>query len=155
MDQLLGEVMVEAHKLVKYAGKDRLELISENRLSASLQYIQIDGRRIEQVLLHLISNAVKFTQNGFVLIGCEADEAQGMLRFFVEDTGIGISAEHIKLIFQRFWKQGELYTQSYRGIGIGLSLCDELVRLMGGAFSVESMPDKGSVFRFTIRYEKA
>ncbi len=150
---LLHNVLTESQKLIKYANKTKLELIVENRFPDA-NPILADGKRIEQVLLHLIDNAVKFTDRGYVLFGCEPTENASEIRFFAEDTGIGISGDHLKLIFKRFWKSGDLYTQAFRGIGIGLSLCEELVRLMGGNLSVESEPDKGSVFRFTIKYER-
>ena len=155
INDIFNKVMSGAQQIVKDTGKDRLELIVENRLPESLHSAVIDGKQVEMVFLQLINNAVKFTECGFVMFGCETNEDQSLLQFFVEDTGIGISDEHKTLIFKRFWKQGDLYTQEYRGIGIGLSLCEELVRLMGGTLSVESIPDEGSTFRFAIPYERS
>ncbi len=152
--QLLDEVYDDAQQIIRYANKPQLALVSENRLPPALDSFLIDGKRIRQVFVHLLDNAVKFTETGYILFGCEISENWQYLHFFVEDTGIGIPPEHKTEIFKRFWKQGEVYTQRYRGVGIGLSLCESLVTLMGGAFSVESIPGQGSTLRFSIRIAK-
>jgi signal transduction histidine kinase len=150
---VLTEASIETDRLIKYVGK-KLELVTNNNLPEHLQTspVLVDSERIKQVLLHLTDNAIKFTHKGYIVIGCEQDENPALIRFWVEDTGIGIQEAHKELVFKRFWKHDQLHTQSYRGVGIGLSLCEELVRLMGGAFLVESTPGEGSTFSFTVKY---
>lgn len=154
ISQLLDEVMAEARNIMEHANKEKLELIEEDYLSGTMPHVCIDGKKVSQILLHLIENAIKFTPYGYIRFGCEADQQEKILRFRVEDTGIGIDPKQSGLIFKRFWKQGDdAYTQEYRGLGIGLALCEELVTLMGGKISVESETDKGSVFRFSVGYK--
>ncbi len=151
IDKLLTGVHEHTERLVRYSNKNKLELLVENRLPDFYQPYLIDGERISQVMIRLLDNAVKFTESGYVMFGCELQDHGTYLRFFVEDTGIGISSENQPEIFKRFWKQGDAYTQRYRGVGIGLSLCESLVGLMGGTFHVDSHVGQGSTFGFTIK----
>ncbi len=152
IQDLLDEVYENAERLIRYSGKEKLSLVCENRLLHPRESLPIDGKRVKQILIRLLDNAVKFTDSGYVLFGCEiVDENPSFLHFFVEDTGIGIPVEQQTEIFKRFWKQGDVYTQRYRGVGIGLPLCEALVELMGGTFDFESVSGQGTVFRFTIK----
>lgn len=151
INEIFDEVYESAEQLIRYSGKQKLTLAMENRLPSPCEYYHIDGKRIKQVLVHLLDNAVKFTDSGYIMFGCEMADDESYLHFFVEDTGIGISPEQQAEIFKRFWKQGEIYTQSYRGVGIGLSLCEALVNMMDGAFYVDSTLGQGSVFKFSIK----
>ncbi len=152
INELLDDVCEDAGQLLRYAAKEKLEIVVENRLSDPHESYLIDGKRIKQILYHLLDNAIKFTESGYIMFGCEMfEDNDPYLHFFVEDTGIGILPEHQLEIFKRFWKLGEVYTQRYRGVGIGLSLCEALVSLMGGAFEVESVLGQGSTFRFTVK----
>ncbi len=155
MNELLNEVYQHAEQLIQYTSKKRLALVIENRLPESKNMFFMDGNRIKQILYHLLDNAIKFTKTGYIMFGCEISEDNHFLHFFVEDTGIGIATESQPDIFKRFWKQGEIYTQQYRGLGIGLSLCESLVQLMGGTFSVTSTYGQGSTFRFTIKISES
>ncbi|MDR1171600.1 MAG: hypothetical protein LBL24_04010 [Bacteroidales bacterium] len=152
--ELLEDVYANAGQILDYADKTRLELVVENRISPPGSFV-IDGKQVKRVLLHLLDNAIKFTNKGYIKYGCEIPDDHDCLAFFVEDTGIGILPEYQSEIFKRFWKQGEAYTQQYRGVGIGLPLCELLVKMMGGTLSFKSAPGQGSVFRFTIRIQKS
>ncbi|MDR0814318.1 MAG: tetratricopeptide repeat protein [Bacteroidales bacterium] len=147
---LMENVMKETQKLIQYTGKTQLELIVKNLLPSDMHTLTVDGQRIEQILLHLTDNAVKFTQKGYVFVRCQIDKNPAFLNFSVEDTGIGIAESDKELVFTRFWKHDN---QSYRGVGIGLSLSEELVHLMGGAFTVESIQEAGSTFNFTVKID--
>ncbi|MFM7674350.1 MAG: response regulator [Synechococcus sp.] len=118
-----------------------------------------DGNRLRQVLLNLVSNAVKFTSQGSVLVrlsrpgGSEPApfESRCELQFQVEDTGIGISEEQLPLLFQPFVQGDASMTRRYGGTGLGLVICRRLCELMGGRIWVESRPGVGSRFLFTIQ----
>ncbi len=113
-----------------------------------------DGFRLRQVLLNLANNAVKFTEAGYVVIEVSLannskpiDDVQ-QICFEVKDTGIGISHENQKRIFDNFVQADSSTTRMYGGTGLGLSICKQLVMLMGGELKLESAPAKGSVFSF-------
>jgi PAS domain S-box-containing protein len=112
----------------------------------------IDERRLRQVLLNLLGNAVKFTDHGQVVLrtsGHPNSDSHTLLHFEVEDTGIGIRAEHLEQLFQPFQQFGD--AQRHRGgTGLGLAISRQLVRLMGGDIKVRSEPGRGSVFSFEL-----
>jgi anti-sigma regulatory factor (Ser/Thr protein kinase) len=113
--------------------------------------IFIDPSRLRQALDNLISNAIKFTERGYVCIGYRLS-APNKLEFKVEDTGIGITAEHLEVVFEGFRQVELTNNRHYGGTGIGLTITRHLVRMMGGEISVESTVGAGSVFRFTVSY---
>ena len=113
-----------------------------------------DPARLKQILFNLLSNAIKFTQGGAVTLSVElAGEAGDVaaLRFAVSDTGIGIPADKLSRLFQRFSQVDASTTRQYGGTGLGLSISKSLIEAMGGSITVESTPGKGSVFSFGIR----
>jgi len=112
-----------------------------------------DPSRLRQVLLNLINNAVKFTAAGSVQIQALSEQLRdhrAVIRFEVTDTGIGLSAEQQKLIFEPFRQADGSVTRRYGGTGLGLAICSNLAELMGGAISVRSTPGQGSMFSFSI-----
>jgi signal transduction histidine kinase/CheY-like chemotaxis protein len=104
-----------------------------------------DGQRVAQILRNLLSNALKFTEHGEVALTVAAGEAD-TLRFDVRDTGIGIAADKLELIFEAFQQADGSTSRHYGGSGLGLSISREFARLLGGRVSVASEPGKGSVF---------
>lgn len=112
-----------------------------------------DQMRLQQVLLNLAGNAIKFTEHGDVEISVNAlsQADQACLEFTVRDTGIGLSADDLERLFQPFTQADVSMSRRFGGTGLGLSIAESLVRLMGGTISVESELGKGSIFRFTVR----
>ena len=116
-----------------------------------------DPMRLNQVLINLVGNAVKFTESGHVAIRIEVaddDQSEMLLRFEVNDTGIGISAEDQQRLFMAFEQADSSMTRKYGGTGLGLALSKRLVQLMGGDIGVVSEPGQGSTFWFTVRLAK-
>jgi len=112
-----------------------------------------DEMRLKQVMLNLLSNAVKFTDAGSVTLKAHINRSTGSgaeIYFAVSDTGIGIPTDKMHLIFDSFTQADAETTRKYGGSGLGLSICQELVRKMGGQLQVMSEPGKGSTFYFTL-----
>ncbi|MCX5786547.1 MAG: response regulator [Elusimicrobia bacterium] len=116
-----------------------------------------DGNRLRQILINLVGNAFKFTFTGQIKISAEFMNggASGGLVFSVADTGVGISAENQKKLFNKFIQVEDSSTRRYGGTGLGLAISKALVEMMGGEMSLESAEGKGSVFSFRLPYEKA
>jgi len=118
-------------------------------LSTNLpQYIENDERRLRQVLLNLLGNALKFTDTGMVVLRAQTrpSERGPLLRFEIEDSGIGISPEQLARLFQPFAQADASTARRYGGTGLGLSICKNLVELLDGRIGVESRLGEGSLF---------
>ncbi|MEJ8756660.1 PAS domain S-box protein [Pontibacter sp. H259] len=114
-----------------------------------------DPYRLNQILLNLLNNAIKFTDEGSVKLGCKVvNETKGILtlEFAVQDTGIGIPEDKQRIIFDGFTQAYSSITRKYGGTGLGLSICKNLVERQGGNIWVESETGSGSTFKFTITY---
>lgn len=122
------------------------------------RYLKGDTTRLKQVILNLLSNGVKFTHKGNLRICVELLNKEGrqvVLRFNVSDTGIGISEEQKKSLFEVFTQGDASTSRKYGGTGLGLAICKRIVELMGGEIDVESEVGKGSTFSFTAKFETA
>jgi signal transduction histidine kinase/CheY-like chemotaxis protein len=115
--------------------------------------VYTDPGRLQQVISNLINNSIKFTEKGYIEFGYKLP-VEDKIEFFVKDTGIGLSKEQQKNIFNRFAEE-EIVTRKYEGSGLGLTLSKHLVRLMGGRIWVDSEPGKGANFQFAIPFELA
>jgi signal transduction histidine kinase len=129
------------------------------KTAPALAQLQVlgDAPRLEQILLNLVDNAIKFTAQGSVSVtAAVAEESAGdvLLRFDVRDTGIGIEPADQQRIFNLFEQGDGSTTRAYGGTGLGLTLCKQLIELMGGKIGVDSKPGAGSLFWFTVRLRK-
>jgi len=115
-----------------------------------------DPLRLEQVLINLAGNAVKFTESGEVVVRADLEsidkDANAVLKFTVQDTGIGMDHAHVATLFDAFRQADSSTTRRFGGTGLGMSISLRLVKMMGGAINVESEVGKGSTFTFTARY---
>jgi CheY-like chemotaxis protein len=117
-----------------------------------------DPVRLRQIILNLMSNAVKFTNTGTITVRVrklDEDEKNVTIEFAVSDTGIGIPDNKLKQIFDAFEQVASETTRLYGGTGLGLAIVKELVKLQGGTVKVKSKVDKGSTFSFALDFEKA
>lgn len=112
--------------------------------------ILTDEVKLKQIIVNLLTNAIKFTDHGHVAFGYSIDKEKQLLEFRVEDTGIGISKNDLKVVFDRFRRVDDDYSISLGGLGLGLSISKAYVEMLGGEISVESVYGGGSVFKFTI-----
>jgi signal transduction histidine kinase/tetratricopeptide (TPR) repeat protein/ActR/RegA family two-component response regulator len=158
LEKLLDEVMIIFSK----QAKDKNIQMSKFIGNAMIKQFRGDVLRIRQILINLVSNAIKFTGNGYVKIIVEIDEllrAQtddariAKLRFSVKDDGIGISDEKQKKIFESFEQEDTSTSRKYGGIGLGLSISKKLVELMGGEIGLTSEKGIGTTFYFTLNVE--
>ncbi len=131
--------------------EQNIELKTNYKLDGINAVILCDGQRLQQVITNLIQNAIKFTEKGFIEIGYELLDDD--IQFYVKDTGLGISKQNLKVIFERFGQAEDGYSRNFEGAGLGLSICKGFVELMGGKIWVESEFKKGSIFYFTIPYK--
>jgi signal transduction histidine kinase len=140
-----------------HAEKKGLELSAD--ISPEVDEAVGDSRRVEQILLNLLNNAIKFTDRGKVVVKTEmvpdfmsphGTPGRTAVRFSVSDTGIGIKPDDLKTLFQPFRQIESGLSRNYEGTGLGLAICRRLADLMGGDISAESTWEKGSVFSFTL-----
>lgn len=144
------EKVIDLMKPIAQAKK--LELMSDVDPNLPEELMQ-DERRLRQVLLNLVNNAIKFTDNGEVLLKAEVVNHEGefvQIKFTVRDTGIGIDPAKAGNLFQSFYQVDSSITKKYGGSGLGLAISKELVQELGGRIWVESAPGAGSSFFFTI-----
>ncbi|MEM7781901.1 MAG: response regulator [Planctomycetota bacterium] len=141
-----------ARTLASKAGEKGLEILCEIDSRVPARVIG-DGRRIQQVLTNLLSNACKFTEKGEIVVKVRLVRqllSEARLRFSVQDTGIGIAEKDQKVILLPFQQADMSKTRKQHGTGLGLSICRELVSLMGGQLLLNSQPGVGSTFSFSL-----
>src|SRR5262245_54337254 len=176
INDLLDFSKIEAGKLelenvdmdLRRTIEDIVELLAERAHAKGLElacrvppdlatYVKGDPLRLGQVLTNLVGNAVKFTEQGSVVIRVVAvgETAERVsMRFEVSDTGVGIGSEAQSRIFEEFSQADGSTTRKHGGSGLGLAISKQLVEMMGGTIQVESRPGRGSTFSFTCTFEK-
>jgi len=150
-DEILNEIQI-LHK--DSAQKKGIALVINNKTDKNL-VLNGDPIRLKQILINLITNAIKFTQQGQVTLAVSGEDISPRtykLHIEVTDTGVGISNEDLALIFDEFVQLGNDLTQKQRGAGLGLSIVKKLVLLQDGEINVESTPGKGTRFILQIPY---
>lgn len=153
LDALLSNISSQLGENAQVRG---LELVYEIWPGLSHQ-LRGDPLRLEQVLLNFASNAIKFSENGKVIIRARPVEERDhhiLVRFEVQDAGIGMSSEQVAQLFQSFQQGDTSTTRRYGGTGLGLVISKQLAELMGGGVGVDSTPGEGSTFWFTARLAK-
>jgi len=153
IEGLLANVTSMLHERAQLKG---LQFITETH--ALPHHLSGDATRLQQALLNYASNAVKFTESGRIILRVlmqEEDAQQTLLRFEVEDTGIGIETSVLEKLFNAFEQADNSTTRRYGGTGLGLAITRKLAELMGGSAGASSTPGKGSLFWFTARLRKS
>jgi signal transduction histidine kinase/CheY-like chemotaxis protein len=153
------DLLAEVKRLYEaQAHHKKIELETYCEEASNACYIG-DAGRIRQILINLVSNALKFTEHGYVKIIANASQfttaGQIELRFEVVDTGIGIAQNNLARLFQPFSQLDDSYNRKHAGSGLGLSIVKKMAELMGGTVGVESVPEQGSRFWFTVRVTPA
>ncbi len=147
-------VHATASLLAVRARERHLELLAEVTPEVP-RAVRGDPTRLRQILMNLIGNAIKFTEQGEVVVSVTtalaADDVV-QLRFAIRDTGIGIAPEHLGSVFREFTQADSTMTRRYGGTGLGLAISQRLVRLMGGEITVTSEVGRGSAFSFTLPF---
>jgi len=154
----LSQLVEEAAAMVSPQAKDRGVEVRQVVEPGLPEWLMGDPQRLRQVLLNLISNAVKFSSEGAVTLrvtGGERGEDAMEVRFAVEDNGIGIPIEKQQAIFEAFTQADSSTTRRYGGTGLGLPICRQLVAAMNGDLKVESEVGRGSTFWFVLRLPSA
>ncbi len=143
--ELLEDVMQEVEPLAA-----RTRLVLRHEVDQDVPVIESDRQKVRQILLNLLSNAVKFTPEGSVSIRCASDPGQEWISITVADTGIGISEESQKNIFEAFLQADSSYARRQGGTGLGLAICRRLASLLDGDISLESRLGEGSAFTLRL-----
>lgn len=163
-----GQIILDVHSFhLRELIEDTLELFAKSAADKTIElnyyiepavplHLEGDSSRIRQVLINLIGNAIKFTDKGEVTIQVSleqknSDESRCKILFTVRDTGIGISEEHQRNLFQVFTQADNSITRKYGGTGLGLAISKKIVQQMGGEIWLTSKPDQGTQFFFTIQ----
>jgi CheY-like chemotaxis protein len=136
------KITIPKDKQIQFYVEENPEKISGNILT--------DEVKLKQILINLITNAIKFTEKGSVSFGYTVNKMRGVLEFKVTDSGLGINENNLKIIFDRFRRLEDDYLVETSGLGLGLSITKAYVEMLGGVISVESVIGVGSTFVFEI-----
>lgn len=168
IDELLDLSKIEAGKMeIEYSSISLPELLQdikslfqpiakekniELRIEHDVEWntLESDKMKLEQILKNLLSNALKFTSEGYVALTVTPDEKGTHLKFSVEDSGVGIAKDKLGIVFEAFTQADGSTKRKYGGTGLGLSISRQLARLLGGEIYVTSQPGKGSIFSLVI-----
>lgn len=149
IQNIMDELYNHFHKNINNHKKRNVKINLITKLNNQDNKVFTDSLKLKHALFNLIENAIKFTINGLVEFGYEVND-ENDIEFFVKDTGIGINGKDINKIFKKFTQLEEDDTRKDSGLGIGLTISDRLIQLLGGKLIVKSTLGKGSSFYFTI-----
>ena len=143
---LVSELLAEVEPLIQKANG----LVAATDIEPALGPVWSDRQKVKQILLNLLTNAVKFTSRGEVKVLARADEARRELRIAVRDTGIGIAPGDHEKVFEDFRQADSSVTREYGGAGLGLAICRRLAKMLDGRIELQSQPGEGSTFTLVI-----
>ena len=148
LDNMLNQIKIEQKKLNKNHLDIKLIVPAENQRLI----IKTDPTKLKQIFIHLFRNALKFTGTGYIHYGyrLEQNGSKSIVKFYVEDSGIGISEDKLIFIFDEFRQGEETHNRKFEGIGVGLSIAKKLTELLGGEIWCESVVNQGSTFYFSL-----
>ncbi|MBD3679868.1 MAG: PAS domain S-box protein [Rhodobacteraceae bacterium] len=150
-NEMVREIAESQKGLAKSAGNT----LSVETSDPTMDNVVGDVMRVQQVLLNLVNNAIKFTRNGHVSIECQRLGGGEMVEFRVKDNGIGISAKNLSRIFDDFVTLDASFSRRTEGTGLGLGICRRVAEALGGQINVRSQPGVGSVFTFRVPLSSA
>ena len=149
LERLFDEFRHQLHEVLYKSGKDDVDIRTEMEENLENTEVVTDKSKVYQVIVNLIKNAVKFTDDGFIKLGCyEKDD--NYIAFYIQDTGLGIPEDQQEVIFDFFRQGDDAINKQYGGIGIGLAISKRVALAMDGDLTLSSEPGKGSVFTFTL-----
>ena len=151
---LIGQTM----KVIMHKAEEKGLALTQSFFDPEISPVLVgDPYRLNQILLNLFSNSIKFTSKGSVDLSCRLSTGDPQIQrveFIVKDTGIGMDESFMKNLFQKFRQEDESVTRRFGGTGLGMSICKELVEFMGGDIKVESKKGEGTSVIFTIPFKK-
>ncbi len=152
----LINIINEAESLLSFKIKEKgLEIINDIYIDPSIELLG-DPTRVRQIYLNLLTNAVKFTEKGKIVIHVEAQNSEnGKMKIYsyVKDSGIGVPKEKQNALFKPFSQVDNSHTRKFGGTGLGLAICKEFINMMEGDISIESEEGQGSKFQFTLKFK--
>jgi signal transduction histidine kinase len=146
LSALISELVAEVEPLIQ---KARLQVHTELQQSP-LPLVISDRQKVKQIVLNLLTNAIKFTPQGQVKLIVRTDDENGELRIAVQDTGIGIAPQDHDKVFEDFRQADNSVTREYGGAGLGLAICRRLAKMLDGRIELQSEPAVGSVLTLVI-----
>jgi signal transduction histidine kinase len=151
INDLILELFEQVKKEKELKGLHEVQIRYQIREDTEFSILS-DKNRLKQVFNNLLGNAMKFINEGYIELGYVLKDDH--VRFHVKDSGIGITPENQKLIFERFRQEDNSYTRKHGGTGLGLAISKQIVELLGGEIGVESKPDQGAVFYFSLPLDR-
>jgi signal transduction histidine kinase len=146
----LADVLREVAAIVEPLAEGK-GIVFRTEVHDAPETLRTDPRKLRQVLLNLLGNAVKFTEEGHVEL--RVARAEGRLVFRVADTGMGIPPEHLARLFEAFWQGDGTLNRTAEGTGLGLAIAERYVRMLGGEIQVRSVVGEGSTFMVMLPVE--
>ena len=153
LNGLIEQIKEEVKVALEKEGKNHIKFITVKEKKDVEFNVYSDPDRLHQIILNLINNSIRFTEEGYIELGYKVVDQ--IVEVYIKDTGIGISKDKHSLIFQRFRQEDDSVTRPYDGAGLGLTISKHLVEALGGKITLESEKNKGSVFTFSIPHNNS